>query len=58
MIDTKEFDSLKTIEEKQAYAAQQVAEWRDVQRKLYRIVEAETQEEKIAITAKLSIADK
>lgn len=53
-MDTKEFDALKTNMEKLAYATVAVAFWRDKQRTLYRIAEAETGEEKAALEVKLT----
>lgn len=56
-MDTKEFETLKTDVDRMAYAAEQVSFWRGVQRKLYRIAEAETSAEKTAIAAKLTIVE-
>jgi len=55
-MDTKEFDALKTNEERLEYVAAAVAFWRDKQRTLYRIGEAETGEEKAALAVKLTAA--
>jgi len=57
MIDMTEFKKLETHEERLAYTAAQVAGWRGIQRDLYRIDQAETPEEKVAIEAKIATAD-
>jgi hypothetical protein len=56
MINMKEFQQLP-VEKQRAYAADQVAFWRAIQRNLDRIDTAETPEEKAAITSKIAAAD-
>jgi predicted transcriptional regulator of viral defense system len=57
MIDMTEFKKLETHEARLAYAAEQVGFWRGIQRNLYRIDQAETREEKVAIADKIATAD-
>jgi hypothetical protein len=55
-MNMKEFQQLPP-DKQRAYATEQVAFWRAIQRNLDRIDTAETAEEKAAITAKIATAD-